>query len=226
MSLRCRQHPSGAERAQTRQEGTATYCSGRAASRRTVTGAATRPTVTARHRRLHPSITAAARPLSSTDLRGSFDSDSEDENFRPRSRSWQNGDNMSNHLTLKPDALEKVGRRVAGKRHCRLAIAGSPPPLQPSLPCAGCPQGAPLSSAHSAERPQGSDYRIAPPNVDLAAVPDFLKKDCLLFYYPDCEARAGGAGQLPLPLGAGCAAAAARGWRARPAWRRRRGSPR
>eukprot|EP00887_Chlorella_sp_A99_P001310 scaffold14.g1310.t1 len=38
--------------------------------------------------------------------------------------------------------------------------------------------------------PSASDYRIAPPNVDLSSIPDYLKKDCLLFYYPDCEALA------------------------------------
>ncbi|KAL4853687.1 Ribose-phosphate pyrophosphokinase 3 [Chlorella vulgaris] len=32
-----------------------------------------------------------------------------------------------------------------------------------------------------------SDYRIQAPNVTLNEVPECLKKDCLLFYYPDCE---------------------------------------
>ncbi len=31
------------------------------------------------------------------------------------------------------------------------------------------------------------DYRIAPPNIEATAVPDYLKKDCILFYYPDTE---------------------------------------
>jgi len=29
------------------------------------------------------------------------------------------------------------------------------------------------------------DIRIAAPNVDLESLPDYLKKECLLFYYPD-----------------------------------------
>ncbi|GAB4818339.1 hypothetical protein N2152v2_005385 [Parachlorella kessleri] len=33
----------------------------------------------------------------------------------------------------------------------------------------------------------GRDYRVTAPNVDLEQVPDYMKKDCLLFYYPDCE---------------------------------------
>lgn len=31
------------------------------------------------------------------------------------------------------------------------------------------------------------DYRIAPPNIEATSVPDYLKKDCILFYYPDTE---------------------------------------
>lgn len=31
------------------------------------------------------------------------------------------------------------------------------------------------------------DFRVTAPNVDISQVPEFLKKDCLLFYYPDCE---------------------------------------
>ena len=31
------------------------------------------------------------------------------------------------------------------------------------------------------------DIRIAAPNVDLESLPEFLKKECLLFYYPDQE---------------------------------------
>lgn len=29
------------------------------------------------------------------------------------------------------------------------------------------------------------DIRIAAPNVDLESLPQYLKKECLLFYYPD-----------------------------------------
>ena len=29
------------------------------------------------------------------------------------------------------------------------------------------------------------DIRIAAPNVDLESLPEYLKKECLLFYYPD-----------------------------------------
>ena len=31
------------------------------------------------------------------------------------------------------------------------------------------------------------DIRIVAPNVDLDSLPDYLKKECLLFYYPDQE---------------------------------------
>lgn len=31
------------------------------------------------------------------------------------------------------------------------------------------------------------DIRIAAPNVDLESLPGYLKKECLLFYYPDQE---------------------------------------
>lgn len=31
------------------------------------------------------------------------------------------------------------------------------------------------------------DYRIAAPNIEVTAVPEYLKKDCILFYYPDTE---------------------------------------
>ena len=31
------------------------------------------------------------------------------------------------------------------------------------------------------------DIRIAAPNVDLQDIPDYMKKDCLLFYYPEAE---------------------------------------
>ncbi|KAK9804202.1 hypothetical protein WJX72_001045 [[Myrmecia] bisecta] len=31
------------------------------------------------------------------------------------------------------------------------------------------------------------DIRISAPNIDLQSVPDYLKRDCLLFYYPHCE---------------------------------------
>lgn len=31
------------------------------------------------------------------------------------------------------------------------------------------------------------DIRIAAPNVDLESLPQYLKKECLLFYYPDQE---------------------------------------
>ncbi|KAK9806464.1 hypothetical protein WJX73_010486 [Symbiochloris irregularis] len=34
------------------------------------------------------------------------------------------------------------------------------------------------------------DYRLSGPNVELQALPEYLKKDCLLFYYPETEALA------------------------------------
>lgn len=30
-------------------------------------------------------------------------------------------------------------------------------------------------------------HRLQPPTPPPLQVPDYLKKDCLLFYYPDCE---------------------------------------
>ena len=51
----------------------------------------------------------------------------------------------------------------------------------------------------SANGPSGSrvkvsvsrdDIRIAAPNVDLESLPEYLKKECLLFYYPEQEALA------------------------------------
>ncbi|KAI8110552.1 hypothetical protein M9435_002226 [Picochlorum sp. BPE23] len=56
---------------------------------------------------------------------------------------------MSNHFTLKPDALNQSRR------------------------------------ADSSE-----DFRITPPNVMLDDTSSFMKKECLLFYYPDCEGLA------------------------------------
>ena len=34
------------------------------------------------------------------------------------------------------------------------------------------------------------DIRIAAPNVDLGSLPEYLKKDCLLFYHPEQAALA------------------------------------
>ena len=34
------------------------------------------------------------------------------------------------------------------------------------------------------------DIRIAAPNDDLESLPEYLKKECLLFYYPEQEALA------------------------------------
>lgn len=34
------------------------------------------------------------------------------------------------------------------------------------------------------------DIRIAAPNVDLGSLPEYLKKDCLLFYHPEQQALA------------------------------------
>ncbi|PRW50864.1 ribose-phosphate pyrophosphokinase isoform C [Chlorella sorokiniana] len=42
-------------------------------------------------------------------------------------------------------------------------------------------------SAVSGHDPETSDYRITAPNVGAMEVPEELKRDCLLFYYPDCE---------------------------------------
>ena len=33
----------------------------------------------------------------------------------------------------------------------------------------------------------GTDIRIAAPNVELQSLPDYLRRDCFLFYYPDTE---------------------------------------
>ena len=56
---------------------------------------------------------------------------------------------MSNHFTLKPDAMNQNRR------------------------------------GNSSE-----DFRITPPNVMLDETSSFMKKECLLFYYPDCEGLA------------------------------------
>lgn len=45
-------------------------------------------------------------------------------------------------------------------------------------------------SAVLANRAADTDYRQSGPNVDLQALPEYLKKDCLLFYYPETEALA------------------------------------
>lgn len=34
------------------------------------------------------------------------------------------------------------------------------------------------------------DIRIAAPNVDLGSLPEYLKKDCLLFYHPEQQVLA------------------------------------
>lgn len=31
------------------------------------------------------------------------------------------------------------------------------------------------------------DYRIAAPNVTVDSLPNYLKKDCILFYHPETE---------------------------------------
>lgn len=36
----------------------------------------------------------------------------------------------------------------------------------------------------------GQDIRIAAPNIDLDEFPGNLKHDCLLYYFPECEALA------------------------------------
>ena len=36
----------------------------------------------------------------------------------------------------------------------------------------------------------GQDIRLAAPNLELQALPEYLKKECLLFYYPDTESLA------------------------------------
>ena len=36
----------------------------------------------------------------------------------------------------------------------------------------------------------GKDIRISGPNVELQALPEYLKKECLLFFYPDTESLA------------------------------------
>jgi hypothetical protein len=46
-----------------------------------------------------------------------------------------------------------------------------------------------LVSSGSAALQSLEDYRIAG-NLDMAQVPDALKKDCILFYTPDTEALA------------------------------------
>ncbi len=36
----------------------------------------------------------------------------------------------------------------------------------------------------------GQDIRMAAPNIDLDTYPEYLKHDCLLYYFPECEALA------------------------------------
>ena len=36
----------------------------------------------------------------------------------------------------------------------------------------------------------GQDIRMAAPNIDLDTFPEYLKHDCLLFFFPECEALA------------------------------------
>ncbi|KAL4529535.1 hypothetical protein Ndes2526B_g04343 [Nannochloris sp. 'desiccata'] len=47
-----------------------------------------------------------------------------------------------------------------------------------------------LKPSSSAFFSRENDFRITGPNVELNEVPETLKKDCLLFYYPECEGLA------------------------------------
>ena len=48
--------------------------------------------------------------------------------------------------------------------------------------------GAELARRHSSYN--GQDIRMAAPNIDLDTFPEYLKHDCILFYFPECEALA------------------------------------
>ena len=56
---------------------------------------------------------------------------------------------------------------------------------------AGQPQQArPANGVRVAVSTSRDDIRIAAPNVDLGNLPEYLKKDCLLFYHPEQQALA------------------------------------
>lgn len=94
-------------------------------------------------------------------------------------------------------------RSAAGLKTFRTRSRSQALPVVVSAAPAGL---APLNSGHrmsSAQQPQelqtrngvkvsGSrdDIRIAAPNVDLGSLPEYLKKDCLLFYHPEQAALA------------------------------------
>lgn len=61
-----------------------------------------------------------------------------------------------------------------------------------SVPCIGTPREmleprTNGTSVPAGRDPGGQDIRLIAPNVELEALPDYLKRDCLLFYYPDTE---------------------------------------
>jgi hypothetical protein len=88
---------------------------------------------------------------------------------------------MSNHLTLKPSTSGGLSReddfRITGPNVALGEVRAQrarrpPPPPQLSLP-------------HPAAALANN-----PPTRHALQVPELLKKDCLLFYYPDCASLA------------------------------------
>ena len=56
-----------------------------------------------------------------------------------------------------------------------------------SSPNRGAAEASTSAVVHSSPDQQGIDIRLTSPNVELGALPDYLKKDCLLFYFPETE---------------------------------------
>ena len=89
---------------------------------------------------------------------------------------------------------------AAGQGQILISFAGSPPGRSQLARCSRCgpsggarrgrlcraagslQRGAPFPSMKRA-----NDIRITSPNVDLDSLPDYLRKDCILFYCKEAE---------------------------------------
>jgi len=114
----------------------------------------------------------------------------------------QNARSAHAHQRMSLIRLRQASPRTGG---CRSSLACVPrgrgrsdfkaPSVLTALPPSGFGYHNPCMTSNtngtSGSRVQVSvskgDIRIAAPNVDLESLPDYLKKECLLFYYPDQE---------------------------------------
>ena len=93
---------------------------------------------------------------------------------------------------------------TASHQICRTSASSPlrPPSILPAAICTSSKLSCRGSRMTSAEQPivqtrngvkvsvSREDIRIVAPNVDLGSLPEYLKKDCLLFYHPEQKALA------------------------------------